>query len=41
MENKLSLEMLNNVSEIEVIYKRKVNVKASERPTVITSRDCF
>lgn len=41
MENKLSLKMLNNVSEIEVVYKRKVNVKVSERPLIQTSKDCF
>lgn len=40
MEKKLSLEMLNNVSEIEVVYKRKVNVKVSERPVIRTSKDC-
>lgn len=40
MENKLSLEMLNNVSEIEVVYKRKINVKVSERPIIKSSKDC-
>lgn len=41
MENKLSLEMLNNVSEIDVVYKRKVAVKVSERPLIRTSKDCY
>jgi DNA repair protein RadC len=31
--------MLNNVSEIEVVYKRKVNVKISERPVIKRSKD--
>jgi DNA repair protein RadC len=39
MENMLSLEVLNNVSEIDIVYKRKVNVKISERPLVTTSSD--
>jgi DNA repair protein RadC len=39
MEFKLSLEMLNNVSEIDIVYKKKSNVKMSERPQVITSSD--
>jgi DNA repair protein RadC len=41
MENKLSLEMLNNVSEIEIVYKRKVSVKMSERPQIVSSSDCY
>ncbi len=40
MESKMSLEMLNNVSEIEIVYKRKVNVKVSERPQIKSSKDC-
>lgn len=39
MEKKLSLEMLNNVSEIEVVYKKKFNVKVSQRPIIKTSKD--
>ena len=39
MEKKLSLETLNNVSEIDVVYKRKVNVKMSERPLITISDD--
>ncbi len=41
MEFKLSLQMLNNVSEIEIVYKRKVTAKMSERPQVSTSTDCY
>lgn len=41
MEFKLSLEMLNNVSEIEIVYKRKARVKMSERPQIERSSDCY
>jgi DNA repair protein RadC len=41
MEIKLSLEMLNNVSEIEIVYKRKVTCKVSERPQVTSSSDAY
>lgn len=41
MESKLSLEMLNNVSEIEIVYKRKVNCKICERPQVTSSSDTY
>jgi DNA repair protein RadC len=41
MEHSLSLEVLNNVSEIEVIYKRKVTCKVSERPQITSSRDAY
>lgn len=41
MENKLSLEMLNNVSEIEIVYKRKVICKVSERPQITCSADAY
>lgn len=41
MEATLNLETLNNVSEIEVVYKRKVNVKLSERPMIKSSADCY
>jgi DNA repair protein RadC len=41
METTLSLETLNNVSEIEVVYKRKVNVKLSDRPVIKSSADCY
>ncbi len=41
MESNLSLEMLNNVSEVELVYKRKVNVKVSERPLITGSKDCY
>ncbi len=39
MEIKLSLEMLNNVSEIDIVYRKKVNVKMSERPLISSSAD--
>ncbi|MEP6595505.1 MAG: JAB domain-containing protein, partial [Ginsengibacter sp.] len=41
MENKLSLETLNNVSEIDIVYKRKVNCRASERPLMKSSLDGY
>ncbi len=41
MEKKLSLEELNNVSEIDIIYKRKCNCKVSERPMIATSKDGY
>ena len=41
MEQYPSLETLNNVSEIEIVYRRKVACKVSERPVVTTSADCY
>ena len=41
MEKMLSLEILNNVSEIEVVYKRKVNCKVSERPKITEAGDAY
>lgn len=41
MEKKLSLEELNNVSEIDIVYKRKAKCKVSERPKVESSSDCY
>ena len=41
MEKKFSLEELNNVSEIDIVYKRKINCKVSERPLIKTSSDCY
>ena len=41
MEKKLSLQELNNVSEIEIVYKRKVQVKISERPMIRSSADGY
>jgi DNA repair protein RadC len=41
MEATLNIETLNNVSEIEIIYKRKVQVKLSERPLIKNSADCY
>ena len=37
----MSLEVLNNVSEIDIVYKRKVACKASERPLVQSSSDGY
>ena len=34
MENNLSLEVLNNVSEIDIVYKKKATCKVSERPLI-------
>lgn len=41
MENRFSLEELNNVSEIEIVYKRKVRCKMSERPQITSSQDAY
>jgi DNA repair protein RadC len=41
MEKKFSLEELNNVSEIEIVYKRKVRCKASERPLITSPADSY
>jgi len=39
MEQLMNLSVLNMVSEIELIYKNKV--KPSERPLVISAKDCY
>lgn len=41
MEKKLSLDQLNNVSEIDVVYIRKANVKVSDRPLIQSSSDAY
>ena len=41
MEKMLSLQVLNNVSEIDVIYKRQVNVRMSDLPLIQSSLDCY
>jgi DNA repair protein RadC len=41
MENNLSLEVLNNVSEIDIVYKKKATCKISQRPMISTSADGF
>lgn len=41
MEKKWSLEQLNNVSEIDIVYKRKVVCKASQRPLITTASDAY
>ena len=41
MENNLSLEVLNNVSEIDIVYKKKVTCKVCERPMISTSGDGY
>lgn len=41
MEKMPSLEDLNNVSEIDIVYRRKVTCKASERPTISSSSDGY
>lgn len=41
MEKKLSLEELNNVSEIDIVYKRKATCKVSERPQIKSSSDVY
>lgn len=37
MESYMSLDVLNNVSEIDVVYKRKVACKVSQRPQITNS----
>ena len=39
MEQLMSLSALNNVSEIELIYKNKG--KTSERPLVKSAKECY
>ncbi len=41
MEINMSLETLNNVSEIDIVYKRKAACKMSDRPMIKTSKDCY
>jgi len=41
MEKMPSLDHLNNVSEIDIVYKRNVTCKASERPQVTSSADAY
>lgn len=41
MEQRISLEVLNNISEIEIVYKRKVSCKMSERPQISSSNDAY
>lgn len=41
MDNKLTLTQLNNVSEIEIVYKRKINCRISERPLIKSPADSF
>ncbi len=41
MEKMPALEVLNNVSEIDIVYKRKVICKASERPLITSSSDGY
>lgn len=41
MENILSLEVLNNVSEIDIVYKKKTTCKVSERPLITSSLDGY
>lgn len=41
MENKLSLDVLNNVSEIDIVYKKKAICKAAERPLISSSSDGY
>jgi len=41
MELKLSLDQLNNVSEIDIVYRRKCDCKVSDRPLIRTSQDSY
>ena len=41
MEKEFSLEELNNVSEIDIVYKRKISCKVSERPMIKSSFDAY
>ena len=39
MENLLNQKEWNQIAEIELVYKSQI--KASERPKVVTSKDCY
>jgi DNA repair protein RadC len=41
MEKLPSLQQLNNVSEIDIVYKRKATCKISERPLITSSIDGY
>lgn len=41
METKLSLEQLNNVAEIDIVYRTKITCKISERPKIIQASDAY
>jgi DNA repair protein RadC len=41
MEINLSLEVLNNVAEIDIVYRKKINCKMSERPVITSSKDAY
>jgi DNA repair protein RadC len=41
MQNRPTLEQLNNGSEIDIVYNRKVNCKMAERPLIVSSEDCY
>ena len=41
MEINLTLEVLNNVSEIDIVYKKKVTCKVSERPLISSASDGY
>jgi DNA repair protein RadC len=41
MEKMPTPDLLNNVSEIDIVYKRKVACKAAQRPQVSTSADAY
>ena len=41
MEKRLSLDELNNVSEIDIVYKKKINCRVSERPQINTSHNAY
>jgi DNA repair protein RadC len=41
MEKRLSLKELNNVAEIEIVYRKKTNCKISERPKITKSSDAY
>ncbi|MFN8288979.1 MAG: JAB domain-containing protein [Chitinophagaceae bacterium] len=41
MKAKFDLTQLQNVSEIDVVYRKKVRAKMSDRPTIIRPSDCY
>src|ERR1700712_3987063 len=41
MEKNLSLEQLNNVAEIEIVYRKKVHCKITDRPSIVKSSDAY
>lgn len=41
MDKRLSLQQLNNVAEIDIIYRKNPSCKMSERPQISSSSDAY